>query len=83
MRHLFLQLSKKLPLKSFRVCYNTKKDETGGLMMNDPITMKNTRSNNAQRSNSGYMHLAPRGQKLMALLSAAGWLTVLFKIAII
>ncbi len=52
-------------------------------MMNDPRTMKNTRSNNAQRSNSGYMHLAPRGQKLMALLSAAGWLTVLFKIAII
>ena len=32
---------------------------------------------------SGYMHLAPGGERILAVLSIAGWITFLLKVAVI
>ena len=46
-------------------------------------TPDNQNSCKAAAGISGYMHLAPGGERIMALLSMAGWITFLLKFAVI
>ena len=63
-----------------------KNDKGADKYMNDKKltqTPDNRNSCKAAAGISGYMHLAPGGERIMAVLSIAGWITFLLKFAII
>ena len=81
-----MHLSKKIPHKSEFVCYNAKNDKGEDKFMNDnnfTQTAKIPQGCKSSAGTSGYMHLAPGGERIMALLSIAGWITFLLKFAVI
>ena len=53
-------------------------------MDNQRITaVRDTYTGKTVGAKPGILHLAPRGERIMALLSIAGWLTFFVKFAII